>query len=255
MIKKKPLFASIKTRRGFEKVSEQIKELIFSGVFKPGDRLLSERELASQFGVARIVVREALRVLEQSGFILIRQGSEGGAFVKEIGASVVTQSFSDMMRLGKIGFGHLTEARLGIEKITLGFVVVRADEKDLALLKENVQQSENVLLTGKRATEANVSFHVLLAKASKNPLLGMIQESISRIVYTLLQSLKTDVEYSTRVVQYHKDIYRAVCDRNEALAAKLMEEHIQDVTRKLSELSEAEKPKRERRHPGGIGPV
>jgi len=246
MIKKKPLFASIKTRRAFEKVSEQIKELIFSGVFKPGDRLLSERELASQFGVARIVVREALRVLEQSGFILIRQGSEGGAFVKEIGASVVTQSFSDMMRLGKIGFGHLTEARLGIEKITLAFVVVRADEKDLALLKENVQQ---------RATEANVSFHVLLAKASKNPLLGMIQESISRIVYTLLQSLKTDVEYSTRVVQYHKDIYRAVCDRNEALAAKLMEEHIQDVTRKLSELSEAEKPKRERRHPGGIGPV
>jgi GntR family transcriptional repressor for pyruvate dehydrogenase complex len=250
MIRKTPLFASIKTTRAFEKVSEQIKELIFSGVFKPGDKFPSERDLASQFGVARIVVREALRVLEQSGFILIRQGSEGGAFVKEIGASVVTQSFSDMMRLGKIGFDHLTEARLGI-----GFVVARADEGDLAAIKQNVEQSERVLLTGKRATEANISFHILLAKASKNPLLGMIQESISRIVYTLLQSLKTDVEYSTRVVRYHKAIYEAVCDRNEALAGKLMEEHIEDVTHKLSELSEAEKPETKRRRPSRISPV
>jgi DNA-binding FadR family transcriptional regulator len=243
MIKKKPLFASIKTRRAFEEVSEQIKELIFSGVFRPGDKLPSERELASQFGVARIVVREALRVLEHGGFIFIRQGSEGGAFVKEIGATVVMQSLSDMMRLGKIGFDHLTEARLGIEKMTLGLVVARADEVDLTLLKQNVEQSEKVLLTGKRATEANVSFHVLLAKASKNALLEMIQESISRIVYTLLLTLKTDVEYSARVVQYHRDIYGAVCDRNEVLAKKLMEEHIQDVTNKLSELSESGKPK------------
>jgi GntR family transcriptional repressor for pyruvate dehydrogenase complex len=247
MASKKPLFASIKTRRAFEKVSGQVKELIFSGVFMPGDKLPSERELASQFGVARIVVREALRVLEHSGFIFIRQGSEGGAFVKEVGATVVTQSLSDMMRLGKIRFDHLTEARLGIEKMTLGFVVTRADAEDLALLKENVAQSEKVLLTGKRATEENVSFHVLLAKASKNPLLEMIQESISRIVYTLLQSLKTDVEYSTRVVQYHRDICRAVCDRDGALAGKLMEEHILDVTGKLAELSETGKPMRKSR--------
>ena len=52
-----------------------------------------------------------------------------------------------------------------------------------------------------------------------------------------------------------KDIYRAVSGRNVALAGKLMEEHIQDVTNKLSELSEAEKPKRKRRHPSRISPV
>lgn len=244
MKEKKPLFTSIRTGRAFEEVSKQIKELIFSGVFSPGDKLPSERELASQFGVARIVVREALRVLEHSDFIFIRQGSEGGAFVKEIGATAVTQSISDMIHVGKIKFDHLTEARLGIEKMALGLVVARADEEDLALLKENVEESEQVLLRGKRATEANVSFHVLLAKASKNPLLEMIQESISRIVYALLQSLKTDLEYSSRVVKYHKDIYRAVCDRNEAVALRLMEEHILDVTGKLAELSETGKSKK-----------
>ncbi len=236
-MKKKTLFVPLKTKRAFEEVSGQIKELIFGGVFNPGDRLPSERELAGQFGVGRIVVREALRVLENSGFVFIKQGSEGGAFVKEIGATTVTQSIADMVRLGKIKFDHLSESRLAIEKMILEFVVRRADEEDLRVLRENIEQSEQVLRTGIRATETNVSFHVLLGKASKNPLFEMIQESIARIVYTFLQRLKTDVAYSTRVVQYHKDIYKAIQHKDEARAKKLMERHILDVSAKLAELA------------------
>jgi GntR family transcriptional repressor for pyruvate dehydrogenase complex len=186
-------------------------------------------------------------VLENSGFIFIKQGSEGGAFVKEVGATTVTQSIADLMRLGTIKFDHLSESRLAIEKMILEFVVRRADEEDLRLLKENVEQSEKVLQKGIRATETNVTFHVLLARASKNPLFEMIQESIARIVYTLLQRLKTDVAYSTRVVQYHKDIYRAVQRRDEALAKKLMEEHILDVTGKLAQIAENKQSNRQAR--------
>ena len=247
MRKKKSPFVPLRTKRAFEEVSEQIKELIFSGVFNPGDKLPSERELASQFRVGRIVVRETLRVLENSGFIFIKQGSEGGAFVKEMGATTVTQSIGDMVRLGKIKFDHLSESRLAIEKMILEFVVRRADDEDLRLLKENIEQSEKVLLTGVRATESNVNFHVLLARISKNPLFEMIQESIARIVYTFLQRLKTDVAYSTRVVQYHKDIYRAIQGKDETLAKRLMEEHILDVTGKLAELAEHTKSSRQGR--------
>ena len=250
-MKKKTLFVPLKTKRAFEEVSEQIKELIFTGVFRPGDKLPAERELAAQFAVGRIVVREALRVLENSGFIYIKQGSDGGAFVKEIGAAPVTQSIADMVRLGKITFDHLAESRLAIEKMILEFVVRRADEEDLRLLKENIEQSERVLLTGVRATETNVGFHVLLAKASRNPLFEMIQESISRIVYTFLQRLKTDVAYSTRVVQYHKDIFRAIQRKDQTLAKKLMEEHILDVTNKLAQLAENKKASRQGRKRSG----
>lgn len=244
-MKRTMLFVPLKTKRAFEEVSEQIKELIFTGVFSPGDKLPAERELAAQFAVGRIVVREALRVLENSGFVYIKQGSDGGAVVKEIGAAPVTQSIADMVRLGKISFDHLAESRLAIEKMILQFVVRRADEEDLRLLRENIEQSEKVLLTGVRATETNVGFHILLAKASRNPLFEMIQESISRIVYTFLQKLKTDVEYSTRVVRYHKEIYKAIKNRDEGKAQRLMQEHILDVTGKLAELAEDRKSKRQ----------
>ena len=61
------LFKSIKNKRIFETISEQIKELIYSGVLKPGDKLPSERKLSEQFGTGRMVVREALRILEHAG--------------------------------------------------------------------------------------------------------------------------------------------------------------------------------------------
>lgn len=67
------IFTPVKSKRTFEEVSSKIKNLIFDGTLKPGDRLPSESELAVQFGVGRQTLREALRILELSGFIFMRK--------------------------------------------------------------------------------------------------------------------------------------------------------------------------------------
>jgi DNA-binding FadR family transcriptional regulator len=66
-----------------EKIVAQLKTLIFSKEIKPSQRLPSERTLTDQFRVSRAVVREALRTLENSGFVEIRTGAAGGAFVAD----------------------------------------------------------------------------------------------------------------------------------------------------------------------------
>lgn len=246
-VNREPVFLTVKTERAFEKVAQQIKESIFSSVYTLGDRLPSERELASQFGVARIVIREALRVLENSGFIFIKKGSEGGAFVKEMGSAMVTQSIADMVRLGKIDFEHLTECRLPVEKMVVGFAVERADADDLELLRTNIEQSEKVLSTEARATETNVGFHVLLGKASKNPLFELLEECISSVVFTLLQVLPTDLAYSRRVLEYHKEIYKAIESRDRILGEKLMEAHIRDVSDNFLQSSQSKERRAGRR--------
>ncbi len=63
------LFVPFKTKRAFEEIADQIRELIYTGVFKPGHKLPPERELASQFNAGRMVVREALRTLEQADIV------------------------------------------------------------------------------------------------------------------------------------------------------------------------------------------
>ena len=62
-----------------DEVFEQLKQSILLGQFKAGERLPAERDLAEEFQVSRVAIREALRNLENSGFINTRQGATGGA--------------------------------------------------------------------------------------------------------------------------------------------------------------------------------
>ena len=98
----KNLFEPIKSERTFEKVSKKIKQLIFDGVLKPGDRLPSELDLAQQFGVSRQTIREALRILELSGFITIQKGGAGGPLIKDTVLHSLNGMFLDAFQLEKV---------------------------------------------------------------------------------------------------------------------------------------------------------
>jgi GntR family transcriptional repressor for pyruvate dehydrogenase complex len=71
-------FKPIKQFRISEEVLSQLKESILLGKFKSGEKLPSERELTEEFQVSRGVVREAIRILEITGFVTMRQGPTGG---------------------------------------------------------------------------------------------------------------------------------------------------------------------------------
>ena len=64
-------------------VAEHLRTLIHRGEVGPGDRLPAERELAEQLGVARISLREALKILQDEGYVQVRRGALGGAYVTE----------------------------------------------------------------------------------------------------------------------------------------------------------------------------
>lgn len=76
------MFKQVKTKKIYEEVIEQIKKLIIDGKLQPGDKLLSERELAEKLGVSRASVREAFSALEIMGIITIRAGE--GSFVRQV---------------------------------------------------------------------------------------------------------------------------------------------------------------------------
>src|SRR5438309_10570796 len=95
------MFRPVRIARASDEVVQQVKALIFGGTLGPGDQLPSEKELAVQFGLSRVTVRDALRVLESQGLIAIKVGARGGAFV----ASPSTQPVSDRSEERRVGEG------------------------------------------------------------------------------------------------------------------------------------------------------
>lgn len=167
------MFSPLKARRVFEEVVVQIREQIVTGELKPGDKLPPERDLAEQFDVSRTAVREALRVLEIAGTIQLKKGVHGGAFIASADPSAIADSLQDMLHLGRITATQLTEARVWLETMITRVVCQSGTEEDFALLDQNIALVEK-LMAEKRLrerVEANIEFHNILARATRNPVL------------------------------------------------------------------------------------
>jgi DNA-binding FadR family transcriptional regulator len=75
------VFRPVRTGSAFEETSQRLLQAIRLGLVAPGERLPTERELAVRFGISRVTLREAVRALQQAGFIESRRGRYGGTFV------------------------------------------------------------------------------------------------------------------------------------------------------------------------------
>jgi len=223
------LFRPLEPKRAFEAISEQIKDLICSGQLTPGDRLPGERELSTLFKTGRMVVRESLRILEQSGFIYIKSGYKGGAFVKDIGADVMTGSIADLAKLGRVSLEQLTETRVEIESVIIGLAAKRMNDDDFEQLWKNIEYSEQLIAEGKMSRDGNIMFHLILARGAKNYLLEVIIESVMNVVDSLATRLKPGIRYSEKILNAHKAIYDALRKKDVESARKLMRDHLVNV--------------------------
>jgi DNA-binding FadR family transcriptional regulator len=169
-------FKPVHVQRTFEEVVNQIRDQLAAGKLVPGERLPSERALASQLNVGRSALREGLRTLEMSGVVELRKGRAGGAFITRGNPKVVSDSMADLLRLGNVSWTHLTEARIWIEEVIVRVACERAAPEDYAALEDNIRQSMELFEIGllMKKTEVLIEFHNILARATGNPVLVMV---------------------------------------------------------------------------------
>jgi DNA-binding FadR family transcriptional regulator len=171
------LFAPVAVARASSAISEQIRTAIVTGRLKAGDRLAPERELAEQFGVSRVTVRDALRSLEAMGLIEVKVGARGGAFVTAPTGSKVAQTMSDMMLMSATTPEDIVEARLIVELGTVTLACARATDEDLVELRGLCDLGRDALAAGTYTPELSWDFHARLAKAAHNGAVGGLTQS------------------------------------------------------------------------------
>src|ERR671923_569342 len=135
------LFVPVAVTRASSAIADQVRTAIVSGKLKQGERLPPERELAEQFGVSRVTVRDALRALEAMGLIEVRVGARGGAFVTVPTGAIVGQTMSDMMMMSAVTPEDIVEARLVVELGTVTLACARATDEDIVQLREHCERS------------------------------------------------------------------------------------------------------------------
>ena len=142
------LFTPVSVARASAAIADQIRQSILDGKLEEGDRLPPERELATQFGVSRVTVRDALRILEAAGLVEVRVGARGGAFVTVPTGSVVAQAMADMVVMSAVTPADVVEARLIVELGTVTLACARATDDDLQALDELAETARRELNAG-----------------------------------------------------------------------------------------------------------
>lgn len=219
----------IKTKRAFEEVSAKIKKAIINAEYKPGDRLPSEMELARQFNVSRQTVREALRILELSGFITIQRGAIGGAIIEDTIMKSASDSLFDAIQMKKISPDDLDTCRLEVEKAMMRYVISYADTSDLEKLERNIEEAKKMVENGIPPFKQNLQFHRILATASKNHMFYLIVDSMTAVISDFFTRIPPDFEISRGVIKVHEDILSSIKERNLTKAILLLEKHISEV--------------------------
>ncbi len=220
------IFTRITVSRASSSIVEQIRAAILGGKLPMGERLPPERDLAEQFGVSRVTVRDALRTLEAMGLIEVRVGARGGAFVTAPTGSAVGQKMSDMMAMQVITPEDIVEARLVVELGTVTLAAARATEEHLAALHDLDKRAREALAGKTYTREMSWDFHALLAVAAQNSAVEGLTHSFRSSLSMHPIRTREGARGHERTVEEHARILEALDRRDGAAARREVAAHL-----------------------------
>lgn len=257
------LFKALPSKRAFDEIADQIKDLIYSKTLKPGDKLPPERDLATQFGTGRMAVREALRMLEQSGLIIVKQGSEGGAFVKEADTTMATEMISGLIRRASLTMKDVMEVRIEFERAVLEAAIGKITEEDTEMLQKRIEEAETMIQEDKEGIkplnpfhlgETYADFHLILSRATGNPVYEIIMDCLMKVSHGVMTEQMIPSDRFKDHLEFHKNLYNALKNKDASIAGPHFKEYRQAVKRHFTwiadnNIKETKKPSRKKNTP------
>ncbi len=211
-------------------VFEQLRDRIIGRTWLPGAKIPSENALAEAFGVSRVSIREALQMLGSLGLLETQHG--GGTYVREYSGAIFLDPLLPMLALDVSDVFHILEYRQMVEKGIVALVVKRAGDAEIKELEEAFRTMQAHRKDTRAFAEADLSFHLVLAKATGNPVVIKVTTVLTDILRVSMYGI-VDSLGSRDGLYYHRRILDAIKAREGPLAESLMEEHVERTIRRL----------------------
>lgn len=229
----------------YELVVRQIKNEIFAGRLKPGDRLPGERQLSELLNVSRPSVREAVRILQAMEIVRTQPGTGAGSGL--VVSTHPSRALEDLLGL-HVALSSYTVGDVMGARVALECQVVRSlaeggvpTSEELEDILERMSDPE---LDRSTFHDLDADFHVALARGAGNTFLADLMNAIREAVRRPMdKAFAGDVDWENRqasLVDEHKEIFRAVTSGDADLAEGLMRRHIEGVYADLPDIDEPE---------------
>jgi len=225
----------IKRTKLYEVVVENIVESVKKGQIKCGEKIPSEKELAKEYGVSRMAIREALSALESAGVIEVKHGL--GIFVKDINEEIMNPITQSLLT-EKESLLNILELRIGLETEGAYLAAMRASEEQLQKLESALRLMKEEIARGGTAAIEDFEFHSILIEATGNPIYIKVFETIANIFYEGLKTshniIKSRLGPRLVIGEEHQIILDHIKSKQPEKARQSMREHLTKVRKTLT---------------------
>lgn len=196
-----------------ESVAATLRQAIFSGHIKPGNRI-AQAQVAGELGVSQAPVRDALAVLEREG--LVERSSNSGAVVTTLSADDIEE---------------ICSLRVALEALALSLAIRKITAADLVNLEDNIRTTEKAR-TPADAAALDLQFHELLIRlANHRRLLSCWQTLQAQLKLGLVQQGMTNPDFPRQVASEHRKLLEQIQAKNERHALALLEDQLEKFHR------------------------
>lgn len=220
------MFRPVQPGSAFEESVEQILQAVKFGAVRPGDRLPAERELAGRLNVSRVTLREAIRSLQQAGYLETRRGRTGGTFVLDVRGRSGAKEY----------WPTKTADAARIEDAITFRIVVETGSAEMAARGSLISSQRELLMMELRQVMAaplseyrlaDTRFHLLIAQLTGSAQLAKAVADARMQVNDLLNALPVLSHPIVHANEQHSDIVDAILTGDGVAARHAMERHLE----------------------------
>jgi GntR family transcriptional regulator, transcriptional repressor for pyruvate dehydrogenase complex len=212
--------------RAYEQLADTMRVSILSGKLPQGQRLPPEAQMANEAGVSRSTVREALRLLQESGFL--ERVSPKILVVRGATETSAHRAITHALRRRTVTFAALHEALLLLEPGLASLAAERRDESDLEELRSILALQTTHMRDYEEWCRLDNAFHVAIAEASKNAPLVLARAALGDVLVPAVARFVHNERATEAAIEYHERIREQIAVGDPELASVIARRHIEN---------------------------
>jgi GntR family transcriptional repressor for pyruvate dehydrogenase complex len=211
----------------YEQVSERLREFIDDNDLQPGDKLMTERELAAELEVGRSTIREAITALRAQGIVEVRHGE--GIYLLNRSEDLISSLAVELVAT-HVDHPYIWETRQAVEVQCARLAATRSTPEDLAEMTAALDLMAGEVEAGEPALEGDRRFHLGVVDASHNPILIQLVAGVREAFDRTSETSLTRTGQPARSLAEHRSILEAIVTGDPVLAADRMLAHLVGTT-------------------------